>query len=191
MPDGWWLPPAVSSHAGLHDVQFLRTFVVAAVIFTIAHSLLAFLIWRYRSRPQTNVIARPGSPRRIELLSTAATAALFLGLLALGSRTWAGVQFTPAPLNSEPVEVLARQFAWSFRYPGADGRLGRTDIRFVNEAAGNPFGLDEADAAGKDDIVTSTLRIPAGRPVLLTLRSLDVIHSLFVRELRIKQDVVP
>ena len=43
----------------------------------------------------------------------------------------------------------------------------------------------------EDDIVSATLRIPAGRPVLLTLRSLDVIHSLFVRELRIKQDLVP
>jgi cytochrome c oxidase subunit 2 len=61
----------------------------------------------------------------------------------------------------------------------------------VNDAGGNPFGLDEADPASKDDIVSATLRVPAGKPVNLSLRSLDVIHSFFVRELRIKQDVVP
>jgi cytochrome c oxidase subunit 2 len=30
-----------------------------------------------------------------------------------------------------------------------------------------------------------------GKPVLLNLRSRDVIHNFFVRELRLKQDLVP
>ena len=32
---------------------------------------------------------------------------------------------------------------------------------------------------------------PAGKPILLILRSRDVIHNFFVRELRLKQDTVP
>jgi cytochrome c oxidase subunit 2 len=35
------------------------------------------------------------------------------------------------------------------------------------------------------------LHVPVGRPVLLTLASQDVIHSLYVPALRLKQDVVP
>ena len=35
------------------------------------------------------------------------------------------------------------------------------------------------------------LHVPAGRPVRLTMTSQDVIHSLFVPALRIKQDVLP
>ncbi|MBC7925561.1 MAG: hypothetical protein H7039_07880 [Bryobacteraceae bacterium] len=101
------------------------------------------------------------------------------------------MQFTRAPANAEPVQVLARQFAWNFRYPGEDGRFGRTDVLLINDAASNPFGIDEQDAYRKDDIVSATLRIPSGRPVKLALHSLDVIHSFFVRELRIKQDLVP
>ena len=190
MPNGWWLPQAASGYAHAHDAQFMRTLAAAVIIFTIAQSALVLLIFRYRSRRNSNAaFAQPHS--RIEILSSAATAVVFLGLLGLGARTWAGVQFTPAPPGSEPVEVLARQFAWSFRYPGPDGRFGRTEPRLVNEAAGNPFGLDDADPAAKDDIVIANLRVPAGRSVLLTLRSLDVVHSLFVRELRIKQDLVP
>ena len=58
-------------------------------------------------------------------------------------------------------------------------------------AAGNPFGIDPEDPASKDDITSSALRVPAGRPVALVLQARDVIHNFFVRELRLKQDVVP
>jgi cytochrome c oxidase subunit 2 len=40
-------------------------------------------------------------------------------------------------------------------------------------------------------VVTASLRVPVGRPVVLTLHSRDVIHDFFVRELRLKQDIVP
>ena len=35
------------------------------------------------------------------------------------------------------------------------------------------------------------LAVPLGRATRVTLRSTDVIHSFFVRELRVKQDAVP
>ena len=87
--------------------------------------------------------------------------------------------------------MLGKQFAWSFRYPGPDGKFGRTDLKLINDAAGNPFGLDEKDPAGKDDIVSASLKVPAGKPIKLIMHSRDVIHNFFVRELRMKQDIVP
>jgi cytochrome c oxidase subunit 2 len=93
--------------------------------------------------------------------------------------------------NPEIVEVYAHQFAWNFRYPGPDGVFGRVGTEFIADAGGNPVGIDPSNANGKDDIVASTLRIPAGRDVRLLLHSRDVIHDLFVRELRTKQDIVP
>jgi cytochrome c oxidase subunit 2 len=38
---------------------------------------------------------------------------------------------------------------------------------------------------------TNVLHVPLGRPVKLTMRSEDVIHSLFIPAFRVKQDVVP
>jgi cytochrome c oxidase subunit 2 len=38
---------------------------------------------------------------------------------------------------------------------------------------------------------TNVLHVPVGRPVKLTMRSQDVIHSLFIPAFRVKQDVVP
>ena len=184
-----WLPEAISAHARGFDAQFTRTTVVAGVIFVAAQAALAFVVLRYRARGRTE--SGPPLNPRLELVWTAATAVVFLGLLAMGGRIWAGVQFTSAPPEAETIEVGAKQFAWNFRYSGPDHRFGRTAPRLINDAAANPFGLDEKDPASRDDIVTASLRIPAGRPVRLLLNSRDVIHSFCVRELRIKQDLVP
>ncbi len=191
MMTGWWLPAAISRHAAAYDVQFTLTLVAASIIFLIAQFALLAVVWRFRTRGNARAIAATIQSRRFEIFSTLATAALFLGLLAWGGRIWAGVQFTSAPADAEVIEVLAKQFAWGFRYPGPDGRFGRINIHLINDAAANPFGLDANDPAAKDDIVSATLRVPARRPVQLILNSVDVIHSFFVRELRMKQDVVP
>ena len=188
--NGWWFPVAISRHAAGYDVQFARTLLVAGIVFVAAQCALIALVWRFRSTRRHTTEPKPAHPR-IELLGMAATTVVFLGLLAMGGRIWAGVQFTPAPPDAEVIEVQAKQFAWNFRYPGPDGQFGRTDIRLIDDAAGNPFGLDEHDPRGKDDIVSATLRVPVGRPVKLLLISRDVIHSFFVRELRLKQDLVP
>ena len=44
---------------------------------------------------------------------------------------------------------------------------------------------------GRDDIVVPALTVPVDRPIELLLRSQDVVHNFFVRELRLQQDSVP
>jgi len=61
----------------------------------------------------------------------------------------------------------------------------------IDDGTLNFIGLDPADAAAKDDSVTSALAIPVNRPVELRLRSKDVIHNFWVPQLRFKQDLVP
>ena len=55
----------------------------------------------------------------------------------------------------------------------------------------NPAGIDRADPAAKDDVVSKILRLPVGRPALIHLTSRDVIHSFAVPEFRVKQDAIP
>lgn len=67
------------------------------------------------------------------------------------------------------VEVMARQWAWSFRTAGPDGQFGTAD-----------------------DVVTlNELDVPVGRPVYLKLRSRDVVHSLYLPSFRFKIDAIP
>jgi cytochrome c oxidase subunit 2 len=70
--------------------------------------------------------------------------------------------------------------------------FGRVDAqRFARPNEGNPLGLDPDDPAGRDDFVSPVLVLAVGRPVDLTLRAQDVVHSVFIPAMRFKQDTVP
>ncbi len=185
----WWFPPPINQHGIAYDAQFMRTLVVVGIIFTLAQFALGYVIFKFR-----NDGGRAGyshGNNKLETLWTSATALLFLTLVLMGTRIWAGVHFDEAPPDAIPIEVTAKQFAWAFRYTGPDGKFGRTDLKLVNDSAGNPVGLDDRDPAAKDDVVSASLKVPVGKPVRLIMHSRDVIHNFFVRELRMKQDIVP
>ena len=185
----WWFPPPISAHGVAYDAQFMRTLVVVGIIFILAQFALGYVIIRFRNDGGRASYSHGNN--KLETLWTTATAVLFLGLVLMGTKIWAGVHFDEAPPDAIPIEVTSKQFAWSFRYPGPDGKFGRTDLKLVNDSAGNPLGLDDKDQAAKDDIVSASLKVPVGKPIKLILHTRDVIHNFFVRELRIKQDLVP
>ena len=69
--------------------------------------------------------------------------------------------------------------------------FGRTDIKLL-DLQSNPLGLDRSDPAAKDDVTTlNQLYLPVNRPIIVRLRSKDVIHSFGVPEFRVKQDAIP
>jgi cytochrome c oxidase subunit 2 len=87
--------------------------------------------------------------------------------------------------------VTGEQFAWNIHYPGADRVFGRTDIKLIDLQL-NPLGLDRSDPNAKDDVTTvNQLYLPVNRPVIVRLRSKEVIHSFGVPEFRVKQDAIP
>jgi cytochrome c oxidase subunit 2 len=185
----WWFPPPISQHGQAYDAQFNATLWVTGVIFFLAQVALGYAIIKFRDKGGTAKYSHGNNV--LEVVWTSATALLFIGLVLAGTRIWAAVHFDEAPADALRIEVMSKQFAWAFRYAGPDGKFGRTDLKQINDQGGNPFGIDEKDPAGKDDITSASIKVPAGKPVLLILRSRDVIHNFFVRELRLKQDIVP
>jgi cytochrome c oxidase subunit 2 len=185
----WWFPPPINQHGMEYDAQFMRTLIVVGIVFSLAQIALGWVIVKFRGTG--GKASHTHGNNFLETLWTSATAVLFLGLVVMGTKIWAGVHFDEAPADAIPIEVMAKQFSWSFRYPGPDGKFGHTDLKLVNDANGDPFGLDPNDPAGKDDIMSSTLKVPAGKHIKLIMHSRDVIHNFFVPELRLKQDIVP
>jgi cytochrome c oxidase subunit 2 len=185
----WWFPPPISQHGQFYDQQFTLTLCVTGVIFFCAQMALGYAIIKFRDRGGTARYSHGNNV--LEVVWTSATAVLFIGLVLAGTRIWAAVHFEEAPADAMRIEVMAKQFAWSFRYPGPDGKFGKTDLKQVNDQGGNPFGIDDKDPAGKDDISSASLKVPVGKPIQLIMKSRDVIHNFFVRELRLKQDIVP
>ena len=188
----WWFPINISTHGGAVDRQFLFTLVITGIIFVLAQTALAYAVWRFRDKGDGRRATYSHGNNLLEATWTALAAILFIGLNLMGYRIWAGIHFMGAQPGAMKIEVWGQQFAWYFRYPGPDGEFGPYHVEKVDDAGGNFLGLDrQHDAASKDDIVTATLAVPVNREVELILRSKDVTHSFFVRELRLKQDLVP
>jgi cytochrome c oxidase subunit 2 len=187
----WWFPTAITSHAAALDRQFLITIIVVGIAFTAAQVGLGYMVWKYREdAARSRAIYTHGSSK-LEVIWTIVTAIIFISLAVMGQSVWASLRFNDAPPGSYQVEVVAQQFQWNFHYPGTDRVFGRTDPSLIDDSSLNFIGLDEADPNAKDDAVHSVLAIPAGRPVELMLRSKDVIHNIWVPQLRFKQDLVP
>jgi cytochrome c oxidase subunit II len=189
----WWLPHGASKSAEFIDHQFALTYILMGIVFVAAQGALGWLAWKYRDDGSNRKVEYSHGNTKLEVIWTTLTAVLFVGLNLMGSHVWASERFEPAAAGSVPVEVTGMQFAWYFRYPGPDGKYGRTEAKLMDPSAGNDaaIGLDTTDPAAKDDVVTGTMYLPVNREVDITLRAVDVIHSFFVPSLRFKQDAVP
>ena len=184
----WWFPVGVSAHAAGVDHQFATAFWLLGALFVVGHIVLALALFRSR---RSRALYSHGD-WRLEAVWTLLIAALFFGFNIAGERLWSQMKFQQPEPDAVQVEVTGAQFQWYFRYAGEDGQLGRTDAqRFARPEEGNPLGIDPRDPAGKDDIVSTALVLPVGHDVDVTLRSQDVIHSLFIPAMRFKQDTVP
>jgi cytochrome c oxidase subunit II len=185
-----YAPPSTITAVGqLVDQQYFLTLCVTGTVFILSQLGLAYAIWRFRDRGQPAHFTRGNNT--LEMIWTTATIILFLGLGLMGRKAWAEVRFTPAEPDAVRVEVTTNQFVFNFRYPGPDGKFGRLDPKQISASTSNPLGIDENDPAGKDDIVMPTLTVPVNHQVELLIRSQDVIHNFYVRELRLQQDSVP
>jgi cytochrome c oxidase subunit II len=186
-----WFPAGVSTQAALLDHDFYVAFWVLGALFIAGQLALAFVLIKRSSSPSSQPKHWYGN-WRFEIGWTIAVAIIFFWFHISGGRLWSRImQHANAPGQLQ-VEVTGAQFQWYFRYPGADGKFGRTDAaKFARPDEGNPLGIDPADPTGRDDIVSTVMVVPVGRAVQLHLRAQDVVHSLFIPAMRFKQDTVP
>jgi len=189
----WWLPKGAAAAASGIDRQFDLTYVLMGIVFVLAQCALGYLVWKYSDRGDARKVKYSHGNTKLEVMWTVLTAILFIGLNLIGSPIWAAERFAPPKPDALQVEVTGMQFAWYFRYPGADGKFGATKPELMDPSSGNEaaIGLDTTDPASKDDIVGGTMFLPVNREVDLQLRAVDVIHSFFVPAFRFKQDAVP
>ena len=185
----WWFPPAITDFGHQIDEQFGRTLIITGVVFILAQFGLALAIFRFRDRGEKATYFEGNT--KMEFVWTLATIVMFVGLGLYGEHAWAEAHFQGAEPGALQIEVTGQQFVWNFRYAGMDGIFGATKPELVSASTGNPVGVDPKDPAGKDDVVSPVMYVPAGREVEILIRTQDVTHSFYVRELRLKQDAVP
>jgi len=186
------LPPLASAHGGQIDGLIAWTHVFMFVLFVGWGSFFIYALVRFR-RSRNPVANYTGVKSHASSYSEIAVALVEAVLLfAFSVPIWAArVDRLPPESEALVVRVTGEQFAWNVHYAGPDRVFGRTDIKLI-DLQSNPLGLDRSDPAAKDDITTlNQLFLPVNKPVIVRLRSKDVIHSFGVPEFRVKQDAIP
>ncbi|GAC1427526.1 MAG: cytochrome c oxidase subunit II [Chloroflexota bacterium] len=159
-----WFPEA--SHQAV-EVDFLFKFMLIASVFVflIVHVYLLYFATRFRRR-RTDTDASVGEPihgnTQLEIVWSILPAIFLVFLAALCFGVWD--EMHTAKKHEMVVEVVGHQFFFEFRYP----QYGQF-----------------AD--------TNDLHLPTNTPILFkeTAPSSDVLHSFWIPEFRVKQDIVP
>lgn len=183
----WWATPLASNWQPM-DNMLTITFAITGAFFVVINLILVYTLIRFRHREGSRAAFQAENPR-LERWLIVGTSAGIIALLAPGLFVYA--EYIHAPQDALLVEVLAQQWQWRFRLPGAGGKLGATDVRFVTPA--NPFGIAANDVNGQADLLVSNgeLHLPLGKPVKLLLRSNDTLHDFFVPPFRARMNIVP
>ena len=182
-----WLPPLKSDRIAI-DHALAITLVVTGLVFIVTNLMLAWFGYAFQDGPGAKAAYWHDSPR-LEMTWTLVTAAILAIFLFNALSLWAKVT-APPPADAVLIEVTGQQFAWNVRYPGKDGVLGKTD--HLQASQDNPIGLVKEDPAAKDDLLLlNQIYLPKDRPVRIQVRSMDVIHSFFLPNFRVKQDAMP
>jgi len=186
------LPPLAAAHGGAIDNMIGWIHIFMLVLFVGWGGFLLYTLVRFRQSRNPVADYRGVTSHNSTYLEVGVAVVEGVLLIGFAIPLWAArVDARPPESEALVVQVTGEQFAWNIHYPGPDRVFGRTDIKLL-DLQSNPLGLDRTDPAAKDDVTTvNQLFLPVDRPIIVRLRSKDVIHSFGVPEFRVKQDAVP
>lgn len=172
---GWDMPTDVSKNG--HEIDWLIniTMVFLTILFIIMCVWMGWALFKHNKDHTAEY--DHGSSKHSVVTALIVSAVIFFvvdgNLWAKSTFDVSGIFWNFEKLEADPavqkIEINARQWIWDARYAGADGRFNNED----------------------DALVTNEIRVPVSTPVYLQLASPDVIHSLYLPNLRIKSDAVP
>ncbi len=177
--DAVWFGDSLSGAGETIDSIFNGIHVLAALILIGTVTAIGWALWKFDASryPENDRATYFTHNTKLELIWTLIPAAILvvLAFVQMGSWSENKMQRPTTEINGQQVEtpptvlVKAKQFGWEFYYPGKDGKIETEDDLYIE----------------------NLLVVPVDTDVVLQLESRDVIHSFFVPELRLKQDIVP
>lgn len=174
---GWWLPVNIASFGGEVDYLYYVILAFTGFFFVLTEVLLVWAMYRYAGRPNHKSDYVEGN-HRLELLWTIVPAGILLFIAFAQINAWEKIKYqTRMPEPDLVMGVTARQWDWTMRY--------------ANEP--KPANVRAwVDSNEFDDIyLPDELHCWKGGNVKIYLKTQDVLHSLFLPQLRLKQDALP
>src|SRR4051794_5806217 len=164
-----WFGEAASTERDKIDTLLDVMIVLSSYVFAIVLVMLGYCVWKYRAKPGDESDGEPihGNTKLEIAWTLIPTVIVLFGAIY----SWIVLNDIEAKASDAmPLKVTAQQYKWTFSYPQVQ----------VGQANGQPVYL-----------TSNQLHVPVDRELDVTLNALDVIHSFWVPEWRIKRDAVP
>ncbi len=177
---GYPLPQQASVEARSIDTLINAHFWVIAFLFSLVAVMMLYglIVFRRREGDEGDGDHVHGSTL-LEILWTVVPLILVVAFGAWGVSMLNEITNAEAKPNQLLVHVQGQRWNWNFSYP----ELGVNAP--VNERSLTRIEVDPYDQNNVD------LILPVGRPIVLEMEATDVLHSFWVPEFRVKQDLVP
>ena len=190
----WGDLPLVSNSASEHGPEIDRLMIISMVVIFIVQTITQFLLhyfaYKYKGEKGRKALFYADNDK-LEFIWTIIPVITLAGLIMYGLFTWNDIMNIDEEEDPIVVELYAQQFNWKARYAGEDNVLGKANVRLINLDNANILGLDESDPNAQDDIITTELHLPVGKPILFKMRSQDVLHSAYMPHFRAQMNCVP
>lgn len=167
-------PENISTYGQEIDDLFYFIFVFVAIAFVISIFVLLYPLFKNRASKVQKAEYITGESKKHWNWVVAALVLLAVSdftILLAEHHAWESIEREP-PKADVSVVVTGRQWNWIFTYPGPDGKLNTSDDVVV-------------------DALNSELHVPVNKNIEVELKATDVLHSFFVPNARLKQDVIP
>ncbi|MBJ6368023.1 cytochrome c oxidase subunit II [Snuella sedimenti] len=184
------LSNSASEHGPTIDNLMIISLVIIFIVQTITQFLLHYFAFKYKGEKGKKALFFADN-NKLEAIWTIIPVIVLAGLIIYGLNTWINIMGVDESEDPLIVELYAQQFNWKARYAGADNTLGKANVRLIDIDRANILGLDESDPNAQDDVITTELHLPVGKPVLFKMRSQDVLHSAYMPHFRAQMNCVP
>jgi cytochrome c oxidase subunit 2 len=190
---GWWLPKNVATFGGGIDGLFYVILAVTGFFFVLTEAVLVYAMFKFSSHGGRSSYTHGN--HTLEMVWTVVPGVLLLLLAIVQINVWAEVKFQknmPRPDGvTQQMEVIAQQWEWRIRYPSA-ARMAewKKDPQAAQDFGTNPH-IDDVHLVNEVHVWKGAKEGTDRHNVLVHLKTLDVIHSFFLPNLRLKQDALP
>jgi cytochrome c oxidase subunit 2 len=135
---GDYLPVSASAHGNDIDMLFTVNVVIITIVFFLVHLFLFYFSWKYYYREDRKAFFFAHSTK-LEMIWTIIPSIVLAFMIIFGLRIWNDITDVVASENPVRLEVYAKQFDWTIRYPGADSELGFSNYNLISGT--NPLGI--------------------------------------------------
>lgn len=136
---GWTGRGEPASLQGIETDWLLNlNFIIIIIVFFITNFLLFFFSYKYVRKPGVKATYYSHN-NKLEAIWTVVPAIVLAVIIILGLQSWNDLTSGPTK-KSVRIELFAKQFDWTARYSGENGKLGKYDYKLTNEG-NNPLAL--------------------------------------------------